>query len=170
MIILNIIFDRFWIRYFPAVLSLFTTEGPTFSTLAAAIFPVTAKCTYTDVGPSGSTQYHDALCVLTLNVVNEKVFAFLYIWYVLLLFVSGLNLIWRSLILLSPSLRLKIIQSSTKWTDQLTRKEVKQILPVDNIGDWFIVFLLGQNLNRFAYRDILDDLVERKALLNNENV
>ncbi|XP_037048178.1 innexin inx5-like isoform X2 [Bradysia coprophila] len=170
MFILNVVFDRFWSRYLPAVLSLFTTEGPTFSTLAAVIFPITAKCNYSDFGASGSEQLHDHLCLLTLNVVNEKVFAFLYIWYLLLLFVSGLNLIWRSLILLSPSLRLKIIQSSTKWTEQVSEKEVKKILAVDNIGDWFIMFLLGQNLNRFAFREILDELAERKELLNNDTV
>lgn len=170
MFILNVIFDRFWSRYLPAVVSLFTTEGPTFSTLAGVIFPITAKCTYIDTGPSGSTQYHDSLCLLTLNVVNEKVFAFLYIWYVLLLLISGLNLIWRSVTLLSPNLRLKIIQSSTKWAGQLSRKEVKMILPIDNIGDWFIMYLLAQNLNRFAFREILDELAESKESLNNDNV
>nr|UFA45913.1 innexin 2 [Rhynchosciara americana] len=170
MYIFNVIFGRFWSRYLPAVLSLFTTEGPTFSTLASVIFPITAKCSYSDVGHSGSEQYHDALCLLTLNVVNEKVFAFLYIWYVLLLFTSGLNLIWRSLILLSSTLRLKIIQSSTKWTEPLTENEVKKILPNDNIGDWFIMFLLGQNLNPYAFKEILDELSTSKELLNNDIV
>ena len=35
--------------------------------------PQVAKCTFQKFGPSGSLQKHDALCVLPLNIINEKV-------------------------------------------------------------------------------------------------
>lgn len=168
MYILNALFGQFWLRYLPAIVSLLTTGGSSFSELAWEIFPITAKCLYSDYGPSGSTQTHDLLCLLTLNVINEKVFAFLYIWYVFLLFMSGGNLLWRSLILLSSSLRLKMIQSSTKWTEPLSVRELKKVFPKDNIGDWFIIYLLGQNLNRFVFRDILNEIANSKEPLNND--
>lgn len=38
-----------------------------------AVFPKLTKCTFFKYGPSGSIQRHDALCVMALNVVNEKV-------------------------------------------------------------------------------------------------
>lgn len=160
MFILNVAFQQFWSRFFPAVMALFTLDGPSFSTEASKIFPYNTKCTYTLTGPSGSKEIRDALCLLTNNVLNEKVFAFLYIWYVLLLFISGCNLIVRSVILLSSSIRLKIIQSQSKWSEPLTKKNLQIILHSDNIGDWFIIYLLGRNLNSFVFSDILDNLVE----------
>ena len=35
--------------------------------------PQVAKCSFQKFGPSGSLQKHDALCVLPLNIINEKV-------------------------------------------------------------------------------------------------
>lgn len=168
MYILNIVIDQFWSRYLPAVLSILQIDGRKFSSLASDVFPTTASCYWTKYGPSGSPEKLDALCLLTLNVVNEKVFAILYIWYVLLLFISGCNLICRSIILLSSNIRIKMIQSLTKWTEPMSKRELKKILPNDNVGDWFIIFMLGQNMNRFAYRDLLDDLVQMKKPMNNE--
>lgn len=162
MVILNVFFDQFWSRYLPAVVALLTPRGPSFSDRASDVFPLFAKCEYSDIGPSGSTQLHDILCFLTMNVINEKVFAFVYIWYVVLLFVSGINLIWRSAVLLSSTLRLKMLQSMTKCTGTMSRKELKTILRNDNIGDWFVLYLLGQNLSHFAFIDVLNDLSDRQ--------
>ena len=36
------------------------------------VFPKMTKCTLNTYGPSGTVQNHDALCVMTVNVLNEK--------------------------------------------------------------------------------------------------
>lgn len=154
---LHIIFDQFWIRYLPAVSAIFT-DRLSFSTLASDIFPLVSKCNYELIGPSGTLETRDAKCLLTLNIVNEKIFAFLYIWYIALLFVSGCNLILRSITIMSSTIRMKMIQSQSTWTVPLPRKRVHKILHGDNVGDWFIIFLLGKNLNCFAFREVLNEL------------
>lgn len=45
------------------------------------IFPKTSKCLFRKYGPSGSIQSFDALCVLPLNVINEKIYIFLWFWF-----------------------------------------------------------------------------------------
>lgn len=42
------------------------------------IFPRLTKCTFHKYGPSGSIQKHDTLCVLALNILNEKIYIFLW--------------------------------------------------------------------------------------------
>lgn len=165
---LNVIFNQFWIRYARAVKALFTAGGDTFSILANDIFPKLAKCYYTDTGPSGTKQVKDAYCLLSLNILNEKIFAFLYIWFLILLIVSGCNLIKRSLILVSSTLRLKLLRSLAITEMPLSNKQWKYILPRGNIGDWFILFQLGRNLNPIVFCEILDDIANGKRL-NNEN-
>lgn len=168
MCFLNAIFNQFWIRYLPTVTALFTTEGETFSTLASDLFPKLAKCTYSDYGPSGTKQVRDALCLLSLNILNEKIFAFLYVWFIMLLVISGCNLIKRSVLLVSSTLRLKLLRSLAMSSVPLTKIQLEILLHGENIGDWFILFQLGRNLNPIVFREILEEVVNGKKMLNND--
>ena len=38
------------------------------------------QCTFHKFGTSGEVEKHDALCLLPLNIVNEKVYIFLWFW------------------------------------------------------------------------------------------
>ena len=40
----------------------------------------TFQCTFHKFGSSGEVEKHDALCLLPLNIVNEKVYIFLWFW------------------------------------------------------------------------------------------
>jgi len=45
------------------------------------VFPRMTKCIFHKFGPSGSIERFDALCVLSRNILSEKMFAFLWFWY-----------------------------------------------------------------------------------------
>lgn len=59
------------------------------------VFPKVTKCHFFKYGASGSIQKLDALCVMALNVINEKIFIFLWFWYIILAFVTCMALVWR---------------------------------------------------------------------------
>lgn len=61
----------------------------------ARLFPKMTKCTIHTFGPAGTVQIHDALCVLPLNVVNEKIFVVLWFWLVFLAGIGCLAIIYR---------------------------------------------------------------------------
>lgn len=64
------------------------------------VFPKVTKCVFHKYGPSGNIQKHDALCVMALNVVNEKIYTFLWFWLVILAIITGLSLVWRIITML----------------------------------------------------------------------
>lgn len=78
------------------------------------IFPKTAKCTLTDYGPSGTKQIKDALCVLPLNIVNEKLYALLWFWFVGLALLSGLALLYRVIVFSCAEVRVWLLLAQTK--------------------------------------------------------
>lgn len=59
------------------------------------VFPKVTKCNFYKYGASGSIQKHDALCVMALNVINEKIFVVLWFWYCVMVVVSISGIIWR---------------------------------------------------------------------------
>jgi innexin len=59
------------------------------------VFPKMTKCFFHKYGASGSIQQHDTMCVMALNIINEKIFIFLWFWYIILFFVSLVPLLWR---------------------------------------------------------------------------
>ncbi|XP_039299632.1 innexin inx3-like [Nilaparvata lugens] len=73
------------------------------------VFPRVTKCTFHKFGPSGSIQKHDTLCVLALNILNEKIYIFLWFWFIILAVLSGIALMYSIAVVLLPSIRETIL-------------------------------------------------------------
>lgn len=86
MNMISVVFNNFWVEYFPAIQALLRHDFDDFTKQSSILFPSQAKCDYFNFGSSGSIQRIDALCILPQNVVNEKIFVFLYFWMIVLLF------------------------------------------------------------------------------------
>lgn len=94
--LLDVFLEGQFRRYGPLV-SAFALEEKPYDRVdpMARLFPKMTKCTIHTFGPAGSVQTHDALCVLPLNVVNEKIFVVLWFWLVFLAGVGLLAVIYR---------------------------------------------------------------------------
>lgn len=55
------------------------------------IFPKVTKCSSHKYGPSGTLQKLDGLCVLSLNIINEKIYVLLWLWFFILGILSSLS-------------------------------------------------------------------------------
>merc|ERR1712112_630006 len=75
----------------------------------AKVFPKMSKCTFHKYGPSGTIQNHDGLCVLPINIINEKIYIFIWFWLVFLAAVTGVWLLYRLAIILFHDLRVSTI-------------------------------------------------------------
>jgi len=56
------------------------------------VFPRVTKCTLHKYGPSGGIQRHDIQCVLPINIINEKIYVFLWFWLCILSVLTILDL------------------------------------------------------------------------------
>lgn len=128
------------------------------------IFPRITKCTFHKFGPSGSIQTHDALCVLALNILNEKIYIFLWFWLMLLAVLSGLALIYSTAIVLLPSIRETILIRRFRFG---TPTGVSALIRKTQVGDFLLLHLLGQNMNLMVFGELLDELSQKLHLSNN---
>ena len=61
----------------------------------ARVFPRVTKCTFHKYGPSGQIQRHDAQCILPINILNEKIFVFLWFWFIILAVMTAIDLLHK---------------------------------------------------------------------------
>lgn len=93
MHLMTLVFNNFWVEYTPAIMSLLRHDMEGFARHSSVIFPSQAKCDYFNFGSSGTIQYIDSLCLLPQNVVNEKIFVFLYFWMLILVLFTAMHII-----------------------------------------------------------------------------
>ncbi|XP_034947390.1 innexin inx3 [Chelonus insularis] len=122
------------------------------------IFPRLAKCTFHKYGASGSIQTLDSLCLLASNIINEKIFIFLWFWFIVLAIMSGLALLYSMAVVLLPSTREAILRKRFKFN---ASSEVSNLVRETQVGDFLLLHLLGQNMNMMTFNEVLDELCRR---------
>ena len=121
------------------------------------VFPRLTKCTFHKFGSSGDVQKHDALCLLPLNIINEKIYIFLWFWFVILAIISGFIMIYRLATIFFPRLRYITLRSRARISD---RYHLRLVMETSKIGDWFLLHLLCKNLDPLNFRELMQELTK----------
>ncbi|KAG8190389.1 hypothetical protein JTE90_022032 [Oedothorax gibbosus] len=119
------------------------------------VFPRITKCTFHKYGSSGDVQRHDALCLLPLNILNEKIYIVMWFWFIILAILDGLLLLFRLAAILSPSVRLFLMKRVTNLTP---RGVIKSIVRQISYGDWFLLYFLSGNIDDIHFCKFADQL------------
>jgi len=130
------------------------------------VFPRVTKCTFHKFGPSGSIQNNDALCVLPINIVNEKIFIFLWFWYIILSAITGMALLYRLVLLVFNGFRSFVLYTKCHY---VRKDSLYNVLARGNYGDWFVLNLLQKNISTMHYCELIDEmdrLLTKKDLLS----
>ncbi|KAJ8672808.1 hypothetical protein QAD02_004068 [Eretmocerus hayati] len=156
--LMNVFFDGEFLTYGTRVLHL--TDAPQEKRFdpMVYIFPRITKCLFYKFGPSGTIQKHDSLCILPLNIVNEKTYIFIWFWYLILTaFLIGL-MVYRAAIIFAPAVRTKILQLSSRMLEFETCQSITKKV---ELGDWWILYVLSSNMDSLIYRELLQELTKK---------
>lgn len=126
----------------------------------AHAFPKVTKCVFRAFGPSGDIIPYDAMCVLSLNIINEKIYIFLWFWFIFLGTVTGLSLIYRLVTLVSSKVRCTTLKMYTRINPEERNFEDRFHRFCDSlyVGDWFLLRLLGREMGEIVFTDFIKDL------------
>lgn len=98
------------------------------------------------------------LCsILPLNIVNEKTYIFIWFWYLILLVMLIGLVIYRLLIIFVPSVRARVLNARNRMVPREIAVSVSNKV---DIGDWWIIYMLGRNLDPIIYKDVLAELAK----------
>lgn len=127
------------------------------------VFPKITKCTFHRFGPSGSLQKLDGMCVLSVNNVNEKIYVFLWFWFLLVALISTLNMIYRAAVIMFPLARSVLLKFRSRFAPQ---DKINVIMRTFQLGDWFVFYQLGKNIEATTYKILINEMVKHLDGLN----
>ncbi|KAG5869925.1 Innexin shaking-B, partial [Gonioctena quinquepunctata] len=158
MFLMNRFFDGAFLMFGFEVLSFINADQEDRMDPMIQIFPRMTKCTFRKYGVSGDEEKHDALCILPLNVVNEKIYVFLWFWFVMLSVLTFFTVIYRIVIIFSPRMRVYLLRMRYR----LVRQDViDTIVRRSKLGDWFLFYMLGENVDSLIFRDVMQELAHK---------
>ena len=67
------------------------------------------SCTFNTTGTGASTQSDNGICILSQNILNQKVYLVLWFWYILVLSVGVVQIVFEAIIIAVPAFRNQLI-------------------------------------------------------------
>jgi len=124
------------------------------------IFPRVTKCTFRKFGPSGTIQRHDAQCVLPINIINEKIYVFLWFWFCVLTVATIFQYMWTLAIVFTLRARNIIIKRKLWLNPKKDNLKIDVPLIVSSLdfGDWKLVYHLLKNVDALVFAEFCEKL------------
>lgn len=117
----------------------------------AKAFPNLTKCNLHAYG------YPDVnfTCILPINLLNQKVYFVVWLWYQLLIICSIFNMINRIFLTCSTKLRCAVIMEQVEIAN---RDSLISVVSDSSIGEWYILNVLSLNINSTMFNQIINEL------------
>ena len=158
MILLDRFFDGTFFTYGIEVMSFADRDQEDRIDPMIYVFPRMTKCTFHKFGTSGNIEKHDALCILPLNIVNEKIYIFVWFWLLILGMLTFLVLVYRVAIIFSPYIRAFVLHLRYR---RIKKECIDMVIGKSYVGDWFLIYLLGQNIDSVIFKDVIHELAKK---------
>jgi len=136
--------------------------------VAEHFFPKLTKCDFYKYGASGTIQKIDALCLMALNVINDKIFTFLWFWFLLLAVLSILSVVVNTIIyfMIWGRLRGHFLKNwVTGWKGIANKYSFFNQL---TLGDLIFLKQLKENVDSISYGLILKTISNSMANFVND--
>ncbi|XP_017784553.1 PREDICTED: innexin inx1 [Nicrophorus vespilloides] len=153
--LMNKFFDGEFLSYGLRVLNYSETAQDDRVDPMVYVFPRVTKCIFHKYGASGSIQKHDSLCILPLNIVNEKTYIFIWFWFMILATLLTILVVYRIIIIAMPKLRPRIMHARHR---DISMETCQAITKKVEIGDWWLLLMMGSNMDPLIYREIIMEL------------
>ncbi|XP_071747044.1 innexin inx2 isoform X3 [Lepeophtheirus salmonis] len=113
-------------------------------------FPRIASCKYARFGSGGGPESLNAICILGLNMINDKIFLVLWFWYFFLTLFGCLRLIYRVIQVTSSSVRFHTMRYKMHryFRRNANIRHIEHYIKHCSFGDWFVLYQMSRNMNR----------------------
>jgi len=119
-------------------------------------FPTVTNCVMNYKGTAGSPVDTSGVCILSQNIINQKIYFVLWFWFIIMTAIGVLQILFELSFLTVPAFRSWVITLQMgKFDTNYVRKYVDQKCA---IGDWFLLYQIGKNMDKHVFRLFLESV------------
>jgi len=128
------------------------------SVILETIFPKVTKCTLKLFGQTGKVVNHSGICTLPINILNEKIYLFLWFWFVGLAVLSFIHFIWSLAVRVIKPLRFKLL---CNCSPTISQSVLAQINNYTSYGDFILLMHISKNLEPTQFKAVMMGLGDK---------
>lgn len=132
------------------------------------LFPIVTICTFHRYGPSGFIDVIDAMCVLPFNAINAKIYLFLWIWFIILLVLTTLNLLHLLCCIILPIYR-RVLLKIVTFQENDIKNTYMQLVTLGDFGDWFLLSAIQKNMDGYDFYRLSEQLLSKLRSIETES-
>lgn len=127
-----------------------------------SLFPKMIRCKFYKYGPSGTVQSLNPVCLLPLNVINEKIYLLIWYWLVILIGVSSYIIIKRVLYLINACVRRKYpILIKATLGPGISWNKFNALNKKLSLSDWMLLEQIKPHLHPYSYEQLLENIAKQ---------
>merc|ERR1712106_416365 len=123
-------------------------------------FPRIASCDFVRYGSGGGQESKNALCILGLNMINDKIFLVIWFWYFTLLIIGSCRLVYRILTITFWKIRYRLIKWKIRryFKKDENDRHIEHYIEHCSLGDWLVLYQMSRNMNKRFFADFISVL------------
>ena len=161
ILLMDVFLDKKFVSYGAKVVDFFGSDTSEVPDPMQEVFPRITRCKVAWSGPTGKEQYVSAQCLLSQNIINEKIVLFLWFWFMIVAVLSGMASTYRLMYSLFPIVKRVKLRSRSNLSENSTINAVARDY---GVGDCWFFQQLGKNLDPELFCDFLPMLDTYKAV------
>jgi len=121
------------------------------------VFPLVVMCSMNYIGPSGEPVQEHGMCTLPINILNEKIYLLIWIWYLIMIIISVFSLLHELVLLLAPYLRQLTLQRNSQ---NIPAVQIRRMIRRCSYGDFILLQILAKNLDSTQFNALISHLCD----------
>ena len=103
--------------------------------------------------------------VRTIFIVSSQVIFIILSRFILLAVLSTLVILYRLIIIISPKMRAYLLYIRFRL---IRREVINTIVKKSYVGDWFLFYMLGQNVDSMIFKEVMHELARKLGHLGKD--
>jgi len=120
-------------------------------------FPTRVSCTFDMTGKSGAKSTINKLCILRQNIINEKIYLFLWFWFVAMFVIQAIQIFLEICFMALPHVRRFFIFQAVG--NKFLSSNINAYLTTkSSVGDVFVLYQMSKNTHSTFFYELLEYL------------